>query len=205
MLFLSACWWFVVYIAIFLKSHGFSTEDYERLEEKGVNLCSIPSSEGDDWLEGKCTPDDKSDGKWTFSGFDMMSTNAPIDHRCRYPAQNPGRCGWHRQAAEGHSLLSHYCPFTLPIIPSELQLLFLTWWTDDNHPCSIVPLRLLVSGTRLFCFCHFCLKMKLYAGSSGFYNILNLNALLAKWWLISGFGLIIGFIAWVSQWRYVCQ
>jgi len=41
-----------------------------------------------DWLEeSKHRPDDKRDGKWTWSGFDMMSANAPIDQYYRHPFQ----------------------------------------------------------------------------------------------------------------------
>ena len=104
-----------------------------------------------DWLaEGKCRPDDKRDGKWTWSGFDMMSANAPIDQQHRHPSHNPGRWGWSRQAAEGHRSLSQHCPIPLHITPCETPLAFFTWWTDDNHPRSIVSLGLLISGIHVF-------------------------------------------------------
>lgn len=136
-----------------------------------MNLCSTITSFSDvwadqsishrDWLvEGRCRPDDKRDGKWTWSGFDMMSANAPIDQKHWHPSQNPGRWGCSRQAAEGHSSLSQHCPITLRITPPEKLFAFFPWRTDDNHSRSIVSRSLLISGMHAFLrFCsHLYLK-----------------------------------------------
>lgn len=108
-----------------------------------------------DWLaEGKRRPDDKRDGKWTWSGSDMMSANAPIDQHHWHPSQNPARWVWSTLAAEGYSSLSQHCPITLHIITSRNPLPFRAWWTDDNHRRFIVSLRLLISRLhvcRRFC------------------------------------------------------
>lgn len=130
-----------------------------------------------------------------------MSANAPIDHQCSHPSQNPARWGWRRQAAEGHSSLSHYCPIILHIIASAPQLAFLTWWTDDNHLCSVVLLSLLlVSATWPICFSS-CLKMKLRLGWGSCDLLVDLFAFF--------FGLISSqtcvFIALLGQRRYVSK